>query len=56
MTHQATWTAENGEYVVTCPQGCNLGTSAHAGSEQEANRRVELHRIATREFNRKEGE
>jgi hypothetical protein len=33
---------------VTCPAGCNLGTSALARTEDEAGRRVRLHMISTK--------
>lgn len=34
-------------YLVQCPHGCNLGTSAHAPDRAAAERRVELHELAT---------
>jgi hypothetical protein len=46
--HEATAARLDGDgYAVTCPHGCNLGTSSHAATEAEALKRVELHRIAT---------
>jgi hypothetical protein len=39
-----------GHYQVTCPEGCNLGTSAHAADQAAADRRVALHAAATRQF------
>jgi hypothetical protein len=39
---------EGGGYLVTCPAGCNLGTSALARTEDEAGRRVRLHMISTK--------
>ena len=44
--HVATITREGGVWLVACPHGCNLGTSARADSEAAA-RRVELHKLAT---------
>jgi hypothetical protein len=34
-----------GMYLVSCSQGCDLGTSAVCGSEDEAARRRELHEM-----------
>ena len=34
-------------YLVTCPHGCNLGTTARQATREGAERRVELHQIAT---------
>lgn len=34
-------------YLVTCPHGCNLGTTAHAPDLDAARRRVQMHRDAT---------
>jgi hypothetical protein len=36
-----------GGYAVFCPQGCNLGTSAHQATREGADRRVTLHQTAT---------
>ena len=46
--HMAAVTPEDGGYLVTCPHGCRLGTSAHAPDEDMAARRVRLHELATR--------
>lgn len=45
--HTANVTPEGTGYLVTCPHGCNLGTSAHAADQTAADRRVRLHRTAT---------
>jgi hypothetical protein len=45
--HTATVTPEGAGYLVTCPHGCNLGTSAHAPDEHAAAARVQLHKTAT---------
>jgi hypothetical protein len=34
-------------YLVTCPQGCNLGTTARQATREGAQRMVELHKLAT---------
>jgi hypothetical protein len=34
-------------YLVTCPHGCKLGTSARQGTREGAERRVALHQAAT---------
>jgi hypothetical protein len=34
-------------FKVTCPEGCNLGTSAWQDTQQDAERRAELHSVAT---------
>lgn len=44
MKHTASISPDN---QVTCPLGCNLGTSAHAPDRAAAERRVELHELAT---------
>jgi hypothetical protein len=36
-----------GGKLVTCPEGCFLGTSAHAPTQEVAERRVRLHQLAT---------
>ena len=45
--HTATITPEDGGFLVTCPDGCNLGTSAHQPDQRAAEGRAELHRLAT---------
>jgi len=45
--HVATYAPEDGGYLVTCPEGCNLGTSAHQPDKAGARRRAELHEMAT---------
>jgi hypothetical protein len=45
--HVATYAPEDGGYLVTCPEGCNLGTSAHQPDRAGARRRAELHEMAT---------
>ena len=45
--HEATWAPEGDGYLVTCPHGCKLGTSAHQDTEDGARRRVEMHSLAT---------
>jgi hypothetical protein len=45
--HTATAAPEGTGYLVTCPHGCSLGTSAHAASQAKAQQRIELHRLAT---------
>ena len=46
--HAATYAPEDGGgYLVTCPEGCSLGTSEHQPDEAGALRRVHLHKIAT---------
>lgn len=45
--HVAEVAPEGDGYVVTCPHGCNLGTSAHAPNEHAASARVRLHKMAT---------
>jgi hypothetical protein len=48
MTHIVTYApADGGGYLVTCSDGCRLGTSARQPDEEGAQRRVELHRMAT---------
>jgi hypothetical protein len=47
MTHVVTYAPADGGYLVTCSDGCKLGASARQPNEQRAQRRVELHRIAT---------
>lgn len=48
QTHTATVTPMgDGQYLVSCSHGCNLGTSAHAGNLQEAEKRVSLHELCT---------
>lgn len=57
VAHEATYTqcgtagyllaAPEQGYLVTCPHGCNLGTSAHAPDLEAAKSRVDLHRLAT---------
>jgi hypothetical protein len=34
-------------YLVTCPHGCNLGTTAHQATREGAERRRDLHAEAT---------
>lgn len=34
-------------YLVTCPLGCNLGSSAHQLTREGAERRAALHAMAT---------
>ena len=47
-SHTATITAQpGGGYLVACPAGCALGTSASAADPAEANRRVNLHQSCT---------
>ena len=49
LGHEADVTPqEGGGFLVTCPAGCNLGTSALARTEDEAAGRVRLHMISTR--------
>jgi hypothetical protein len=45
--HVAVISPEGGEFLVTCPYGCELGGSAHQLSQDGAERRARLHRIAT---------
>jgi hypothetical protein len=46
--HTATYTpAGGGWFLVTCPHGCNLGTTRQRADRESAERRVELHRLAT---------
>lgn len=45
--HVADYGHEGAGYLVVCPEGCNLGTSAHQPDEAGALRRVHLHKIAT---------
>lgn len=46
--HEATYKVSYfGMYVVTCPHGCNLGTSCWQDTEEGAAARVDLHRAAT---------
>lgn len=48
IEHNATITPEDGGgLLVTCPEGCKLGTSAHQPDQLSAERRAELHRLAT---------
>lgn len=35
-------------YLVECPEGCNLGTSAQQLTRPDAERRAKLHQTATR--------
>lgn len=37
----------HGRYLVICPEGCNLGTSASQATREDAERRVKLHQDAT---------
>jgi hypothetical protein len=46
-THEAAYAAEGGKFRVTCPWGCELGTSQLAATEAEAERRIAMHRLAT---------
>lgn len=34
-------------FLVTCPHGCELGTSARQGTREGAERRIDTHRAAT---------
>jgi O-antigen/teichoic acid export membrane protein len=45
--HTATFAPKDGGFLVTCPDGCNLGTSAHQPDQRAAEGRAELHRLAT---------
>lgn len=45
--HVATYAADGDGYLVTCPEGCKLGTSEHQLTEAGALRRIELHKIST---------
>jgi hypothetical protein len=45
--HVAIITPEDGGFLVTCPEGCALGTSEHQPDRLGAERRIELHRLAT---------
>jgi hypothetical protein len=46
--HEATVTPDGeGGYEVSCPHGCRLGSSAFQPTQKQADRRAELHRIAT---------
>jgi hypothetical protein len=48
VAHVATYAPEDGAgYLVTCPEGCKLGTSEHQADEAGARRRVRLHERAT---------
>jgi hypothetical protein len=50
--HLATWQPEGTTgYLVTCPHGCNLGTSAHAASLGAALARIQLHQMTTSPLN-----
>lgn len=46
-SHVATYAADGDGYLVTCPEGCKLGTSEHQLTEAGALRRIELHKIST---------
>ncbi len=45
--HVAAYIPAGTGYLVHCPAGCNLGTSAYQPDESGAQRRVELHKIST---------
>jgi hypothetical protein len=45
--HLAAYAPEGDGYLVACPSGCHLGTSAHAADEPAAQRRVRLHLLAS---------
>jgi hypothetical protein len=38
---------DDGGFLLTCPHGCNLGTSARQPDQASAERRAELHYLAT---------
>lgn len=44
--HRLSVTYLNNHWLVTCSQGCDLGTSAETSSIEEARRRCDLHRLA----------
>jgi len=47
MPHEATYAPDGDGFLVTCPHGCSLGTSAHQPTEERAAARVALHALAT---------
>lgn len=46
--HTATYAPDGDGYLVSCPEGCKLGTSARQPDEAGARKRVELHQMMTR--------
>jgi hypothetical protein len=45
--HTATYAPEGNGFLVECPHGCNLGSTAHAPDESAAAIRVKIHELAT---------
>jgi len=50
--HTAVAESSGSGFLVTCPLGCNLGTSAHAPDPELAAQRIELHRLSTTPLDR----
>jgi hypothetical protein len=45
--HEAHWVRDGDEFLVVCPEWCNLGESRRQATQDGAEKRIQLHRLAS---------